>query len=66
MSTNPRGASLLSPRFPRLRSALGTAVAVGLFAVAPLCNAAAETADQFVARLNKEFADIGLELNAAG
>ena len=26
----------------------------------------AETADEFVARLNKEFADIGLELNAAG
>ena len=52
MSTNPSGASLLSPRMHRLRSALGVAVAVGLVAAAPLCNAAAETADEFVARLN--------------
>ena len=45
---------------------IATAVAVTLFAVAPMGIASAETADEFVARLNKEFADIALELNAAG
>ena len=50
----------------RLRPRLAAAVAIALFAVAPLGAAAAETGDEFVARLNKEFADIALELNAAG
>ncbi|MCX7055547.1 MAG: M2 family metallopeptidase, partial [Proteobacteria bacterium] len=50
----------------RLRSRLAAAVAIALWTVAPLCTAAAETGDEFVARLNKEFADIALELNAAG
>ncbi|MGB7903217.1 MAG: M2 family metallopeptidase, partial [Steroidobacteraceae bacterium] len=50
----------------RLRSRLAAAVAIALCAVAPPGFAAAETGDEFVARLNKEFADIALELNAAG
>jgi peptidyl-dipeptidase A len=50
----------------RLRPRLAAAVAIALCAVAPASHAAPETGDEFVARLNKEFADIALELNAAG
>jgi len=50
----------------RLRPRLAAAVAIALCAVAPLGTAAAGTGDEFVARLNKEFSDIALELNAAG
>jgi peptidyl-dipeptidase A len=49
-----------------LRSRLATAVAIALCVVAPPGTAAAETGDEFVARLNQEFADIAVELNAAG
>ncbi len=42
------------------------ALIVAAASLLPLGIAAAETADEFVARLNKEFADISLELNAAG
>ncbi len=46
---------------------IATAIAAVACAVTvPAGIAAAETADEFVARLNKEFSDIGLELNAAG
>jgi peptidyl-dipeptidase A len=41
------------------------AAAAGLALLTAL-PAAAETADEFVARLNKEFADLALEVNAAG
>ncbi|MCE3284110.1 MAG: peptidyl-dipeptidase [Steroidobacteraceae bacterium] len=55
------------PTCRRLRApsvtVLSTAVAA---AVLPAGALSAETGDEFVARLNKEFADIGLELNAAG
>ena len=44
----------------------GRLAAVALASVAPLGLAFAETADEFVDRLNKQFADIGIELNAAG
>ncbi|MEY2919185.1 MAG: hypothetical protein RL261_490, partial [Pseudomonadota bacterium] len=57
--TQPRSFAPVRPR-------LAAAVAVALCAVAPLGTAAAETGDEFVARLNKQFADISLELNAAG
>jgi peptidyl-dipeptidase A len=50
----------------RLRQRLAAAVAIALCAVAPAGHAAAETADEFVARLNREFADIYRELNATG
>jgi peptidyl-dipeptidase A len=51
---------------PSLRQRLTLAVALALGAIAPLAAASAETADEFVARLNREFAHTGLELNAAG
>lgn len=41
------------------------AATVALSLLTPLA-AAAETADEFVARLNREFADLALEVNAAG
>jgi peptidyl-dipeptidase A len=66
MTMNTTGAVLPASRLDRACSRIGAAVAVALFATAPLCSAAAETADEFVARLNKEFGDIALELNAAG
>ena len=49
-----------------LRQRLTLAVALALGTLAPLAAASAETADEFVARLNREFAHTGLELNAAG
>jgi peptidyl-dipeptidase A len=51
---------------PSLRQRLTVAVALALGTIAPLAAAPAETADEFVARLNREFAHTGLELNAAG
>ena len=50
----------------QLRSRLAAAVAIALCTLAPPGVASAETADEFVARLNSEFADIYRELNAAG
>ncbi|MGI9246434.1 MAG: M2 family metallopeptidase [Steroidobacteraceae bacterium] len=47
----------------RVRAA---SIAVALATLGAAGAARAETADEFVARLNREFADIGLELNAAG
>ena len=43
-----------------------TATVVALALMLPVGYAQAETADEFVARINKEFADIWLEGNAAG
>jgi peptidyl-dipeptidase A len=64
-STRPGGIAARS--LPcHLRNRLAAGVAVTLCAVAPPGTAAAETADEFVARLNREFAHAGLELNAAG
>ena len=46
---------------------LGAALAVAAAGIVlPVAGASAETADEFVARLNKEFADVLLEVNAAG
>src|SRR5262245_37713152 len=42
------------------------ALATLALTLTPHANARAETADEFVARINKEFADIWLEGNAAG
>jgi peptidyl-dipeptidase A len=51
----------------RMRTRNGAAVVTAiLLAGLPLTATRAETADEFVARLNKEFADIWLEGNAAG
>ena len=50
----------------KLRSRLAAGVAIALCTLAALGVASAETADEFVARLNREFADIYRELNAAG
>ncbi len=47
------------------RLAAGIAIAVAIAVVVPAQFARAETADQFVARINKEFAELGLEGNAA-
>lgn len=44
----------------------GIATIAATMTLLPAGNAFAETADEFVARLNKEFADIWLEGNAAG
>jgi len=50
-----------------MRNALNRALVCALvMAAAPASRAATETADEFVARTNKEFADIWLEGNAAG
>jgi peptidyl-dipeptidase A len=49
---------------PRVRR-LGVA-AIALLALAPAGFAAAETADEFVARLNHELAELSVEINAAG
>ncbi|MEI2788476.1 MAG: M2 family metallopeptidase [Steroidobacteraceae bacterium] len=64
MSPNRAVPRCISPL--RLRRRLAAAVAIALCAVAPVGNAAPETGDEFVARLNREFADIYRELNAAG
>jgi len=50
-------------RRARLAAAATTLAVLG---AVPAAVAAAETADEFVARLNKEFADVALEVNAAG
>ena len=42
------------------------AASLALLTTAPAAIAVAETADEFVARLNEEFADLALEVNAAG
>ena len=63
MSTHRHGATATSPRNCR-RLALG--IATALSALAAPGVALAETADEFVARLNREFADMALEMNAAG
>jgi len=48
-----------------LRSArYAGAIVAGCLALGPVAHA--ETADEFVARLNRQFADLGLEVNAAG
>jgi peptidyl-dipeptidase A len=49
-----------------LRPMVGCLAVAAAFAMLPVTRAAAETADEFVARLNRELADISLELNAAG
>ena len=41
-------------------------VALAVLTNVPAAVASAESADEFVARLNKEFADLALEINAAG
>ena len=48
------------------RARLAAAASIAILATVPAAIASAETADEFVARLNKEFADIALEVNAAG
>ena len=48
------------------RARLAAAASIAILATAPAAIATAETADEFVARLNKEFADLALEVNAAG
>ena len=48
------------------RTRLAAAASIAILATVPAAVASAETADEFVARLNKEFADIALEVNAAG
>jgi peptidyl-dipeptidase A len=50
----------------RLRARVAATLAIAAATAMPTGPAFAETADEFVARLNKEFADIGLEINAAG
>jgi peptidyl-dipeptidase A len=51
----------------RLRTSIACTVAAAAAAtLLPAGIASAETADEFVARLNQEFADLGLEINAAG
>jgi peptidyl-dipeptidase A len=42
------------------------AASIAALATVPAAVASAETADEFVARLNKEFASLALEVNAAG
>jgi peptidyl-dipeptidase A len=42
------------------------AAAIAAFVTVPATAASAETADEFVARINREFADLWLEGNAAG
>ena len=66
MSSTRTGASAKCFPAVGLHTRIATAVAVALCALAPPGKASAETADEFVARLNKEFAAIALELNAAG
>jgi peptidyl-dipeptidase A len=49
-----------------LRSGMAAIFVTAVAAAVPAGIAAAETADEFVARLNQEFTDLGLEYNAAG
>jgi peptidyl-dipeptidase A len=48
------------------RARLAAAASIAILATVPAAIASAETADEFVARLNKQFADIALEVSAAG
>lgn len=48
------------------RTRLAAAASIAVLAAVPAAIASAETADEFVARLNREFADVAIELNAAG
>ncbi|HEX6570470.1 MAG TPA: M2 family metallopeptidase, partial [Steroidobacteraceae bacterium] len=71
MTTNLPGASRSRDLVPatrvRVRAPVATALATAIAAaLLPASAISAETADEFVTRLNKEFADLGLELNAAG
>jgi peptidyl-dipeptidase A len=50
----------------RLGTSIASTIAVASLAALLPAVASAETADEFVARANKELADIGLEINAAG
>ena len=49
-----------------MRRTLRRAIVCGLTLMAPAGLAHAETGDEFVARVNRELADIALEVNAAG
>jgi peptidyl-dipeptidase A len=61
------GASHARHATARLRTSIACAVAAAAaVTLLPAGIASAETADEFVARLNKEFGDLGLEINAAG
>jgi peptidyl-dipeptidase A len=68
--TRPAGAIRL--RFPlrtataRVRASIASTLTAATVAALLPGVSSAETADEFVERLNKEFADIGLEINAAG
>jgi peptidyl-dipeptidase A len=53
-------------RAVRARLFVAHAFVAAVLSAAPASRAVAETADEFVARLNKEFADLSLEYNAAG
>jgi peptidyl-dipeptidase A len=44
----------------------GVAASIAACSLLPAAIAHAETADEFVARLNKEFVELGVEVNAAG
>jgi peptidyl-dipeptidase A len=70
MTFHRPGATRSRDLTPAVRARLGAfvahAFAAAALAAAPASLAVAETADEFVARLNKEFADIALEYNAAG
>jgi peptidyl-dipeptidase A len=65
-TTPPVLPTVSSFRRAALRARVTAACAVAAAIVSPAGTANAETADEFVARLNKEFAAIALELNAAG
>jgi len=54
------------PILRRARLAITVTAFAATFAAVPGAIAATETADEFVARINREFADIWLEGNAAG
>jgi peptidyl-dipeptidase A len=48
------------------RARLAATASIAVLAAAPAAVASAESADEFVARINREFADVALEVNAAG
>ena len=48
------------------RARWSSLVAIAAITVVPASIASAETADEFVARLNKELSDLAIEINAAG
>ena len=47
------------------RSTLAAAVLVSLFPVLPMTASAEESADEFVARINRDLTDLGIEVSAA-